>query len=340
MAKDPKAIDPGERLTDLVLPAKRGAQPPAIREKEPQRPRESADLETDSHRTDLPETRERHAEAPAGAVEREKSAEKGVEKYKVKGVDYTLDELREKGLLQDVIQSAEQFPHIQKKYMDLLEKEKGKEAVTAAPKPPELTPRQIFAKVRQVYAPVIEAMIKADIEEGLIEPDGVDLYPNLVRNAYTRIFYQEDRIQELIQRVNELTALSNRHVMAENNTAMRQIVNGHLDKIQEKGELFTPLKDGSVREGFYEYLVELDPKREQLTGEKAEDYLKAQWLAYNAAAIEEARSVDKEPDDERRLAAGERPGGGRPAARPKKEGDSLEDRLDRTAGARNPNWGI
>ncbi len=231
-------------------------------------------------------------------------------KYKYRGREYTLDELVQHGLLNDALTTAEQFPHLQKKYQEVLEQ--ARQAQAPAPDrqvPPSLTPEQI----RAMYAGQIPQVVQA----GFLEGDLAELYPNTV----AQMLFHRDLLYDARRAIAEVQAqvaqLTGRTVRGD----AQAVLDRTLDALTTRDAIYAPLKEPETRRGFLDYLRRLDPQVARQTPEGGIEFdgeqLARLWVAYQheailAAARAAAEAERQRRDDERRRAAG----GPGPSARP------------------------
>jgi hypothetical protein len=226
------------------------------------------------------------APAPAAAAAPPAPAEK---KFKIKGREYTAAEVvQRQDLIEDLVQSYEQLPHLQQKYLETLEAQRQLQApAPQAPVQPQAPP--VTAEMLRVaYGPQIEERVKA----GFLNPDFVELYPETVA-AY---LYDRDLFSQVAQRLDAVEqALGGAQVRSIQQSVAAQIT-GAFDALQAQGGHFELLKEPKVREDFTKYILELDPKRGQLTPE----FLGGQFVAFNKdILLEAARQTDAQARRER-----------------------------------------
>ena len=194
--------------------------------------------------------------------------------YEYKGKQYTLDQMVELGVLEDVIQTARQFPTIQTKYQSLLEEKAIAPAPGAAapPQPQGPTGDQIL----QAYTPIMQKAA----EDGYIEPEAYEVFPKLVSSL---MFYR-DLIHDVRNAVAMMMQTENTRTATTQKESMLNYVGGLCDKVAGEGEHFEILKDAKVRDGFYTYLGTLNIPISQVD----EGFIRKQWVAYNAEPVLEA----------------------------------------------------
>ena len=204
--------------------------------------------------------------------------------------ELTLQQIEEKGLLDKLITTAGQFPAVQRKYTDLLEKTvTGKEpAKVAAPPKKEISPVEFWNHLVTVYQPLVEESIKLNVANGWIEPDMVEAYPAGIRTFFTRIWYQQDRIEEL---EGKLAAAVKWIQEEEQDRTVAQVVgllDGAIEALAKRSDgengdqLFKDLRNPEKVVEFKEWIrTQLDPKIGSLNEENVEKF----WFAFNARGI-------------------------------------------------------
>ena len=204
-----------------------------------------------------------------------------VKKYKFGDRELTLAEAEAQGLIQGLIQTAEQLPAVQRKYIDLLEKQR---AATAEPQPPAQPPAKLSqAQIRSAYTDQLQQAIA----DGYMEADFAEMYPDIA----TQMLFHRDLLYEARETIAALVGAVNRMAGTTKKTEMETHLDNAFDALAEKDKRFGMLKDAKTRAGFMEYLDQLNPEADQLTGEKHLEFLERQFWAYNGAAILEAQRL-------------------------------------------------
>jgi len=191
-----------------------------------------------------------------------------------------MQEIVENGYLEKIITTANQFPSLQKKYQETLEriaaKEVDKPAQTEVAKPAPISQEQI----RNAYLPVLKAMV----EQGYIEPDFAEAYPDVGTN----LGYFRDRMESVEEKLGYVIQWIQGEAEGKNATKVKTLLQSTIDKIAEKGQgengdpLFKPLTDPQVRSEFIDWLItDVDPKVGSLTVVNMEKF----WFAFNAKEI-------------------------------------------------------
>ncbi len=193
--------------------------------------------------------------------------------YEYRGKQYTLDQMAELGILDDVIQTARQFPVIQSKYQQILERgvpQTADQTRQEAPRGPSAE------QIVSAYAPVAEKLAI----EGHIEKEAYEAFPRLVSGAlFLRdlVFDLRQTVAIMVQREVERDGTSQK-------TTFLNMVDNTSDRIAAQGGHFELLKDPEVRKGFYGYLATLNIPANEVD----EACIKRQWIAYNSEPILEA----------------------------------------------------
>lgn len=258
-------------------------------------------------------------------------------KYRVKvngsESELSLKEIAERGLMEALISSAEQLPHLSRKHNELLEKIADKDlskpkAEEAAPAPVRVTQDQIT----RAFMPVLQERVSM----GYVEPDMAEAYPL----ALTGAMYNEARLTDTEQAIIELrkeNAAMKAWILAEIQKRKTNEFVSEFDKAidtvaakaddeENPEKVFLGLKDQAKRASFVEWLrKEVDPKSDAISPALIERF----WMAFIGPDLlkfaKEAAVKSNARTDKRRAAgdgAGARPG---PVESPKPE--SLLDRM-------------
>lgn len=306
MAKD----ETRETLLQTLTSDKLG-EVPAHRDEREAEPREPVEPSRDIERGKRPEevvTEPERRPAPTKGKEPEKPAAPKLWKIRVDDGsgepvirELTAEQMAAEGLLDRIITTSNQFPAVQKKYQDLLERNAGKEPekpVSAPAKAPPPTPVQI----RNAYA----SMLRETVDGGYIEPDFAEAYPDVAHN----LMYWRDIIEDVNEKMGQLITWVNSEVQLRNAVQVQRRLDSAVEVIAGKGDgdkgdpLFKDLRKPDVRKAFTEWLrTEVDPKVASLTSENMERF----WFAYNAREIldftKEAAQKAAEPPSRRRAAS-------------------------------------
>jgi hypothetical protein len=286
-AKDKNALV--ERLAaGTRLPAKKTTPAPA------KEPVEKAPVSTrpTSRRTHAPESIPGQPTEPGTEVTTTTPSKPVTEFYRVNGQEYTLEQLQEQGMLPKLVTTYDQHQHLQGKYLENL-KELDTLKSTPAPAARQPSAEQVWAIVKQQYAALVAHALKRDVDSGELEGDLVELYPETLKTLYTRILYQDGRIEDARQAIVELQQSTKSVRQKEVKSQIEQEIGKELDKLAASDEVYGLLSDAGTREGFFEYLFDLNPSPEQVVGEKAQAFLSKQWFAYNAEAIKAGQEPNR-----------------------------------------------
>lgn len=223
--------------------------------------------------------------------------------WEYRGKQYTLEQMVELGILDDVIQTARQFPTIQTKYQSLLEEK------TTAPAPGDQAPAEPTGpsgdQILTAYTPVVEDMAN----KGYIEPEVMEVFPKLA----TALMFHRDLLYDVRSTVAAMLQNANAQAEVTQKDAVKNYVGGLCDKVAGEGDHFATLRDQKVRDGFFEYLGTLNVPVKQVN----DDFIRKQWVAYNAdpmlEAVRQAAAGQKVADSKTRRNARGEGGGVRPA---------------------------
>ena len=219
-----------------------------------------------------------------------------IKKYRVRTDDgsgevvveaLTIAEIAERGLMERIVTSANQLPSLTKKHQDLLERVADKE--TAVPEKKEqkqeVNPVEFWKQVATAYQPRVEELIKFNVEHGWLEPDLPEAYPQGIKTLFTRIFYQQDVIDDL--RVNLQAAIDwiNAEVGMRTITKSKQLIEDAVEAVAKKGDgakgdpMFKDLRDPEIKAEFLEWMrTTVDPKMSSVNPTMVEQL----WFGFNA----------------------------------------------------------
>lgn len=227
-------------------------------------------------------------------------------RFKIGDREYTDEEL------QAALTTAQQFPHLQKKYTEVLEQQRQAAQPAQQPQQPQRTPQQVMADLKHRYGEELSGLVAS----GLIEADAAELYPGLImQGLYLRDWISNvaREFVELKQHVGGFTGkASAKDTMGE--------VNAALDLIAAEDGIYKglgdPEKDAkgqTARDRFLRYLAdEINPTTDKLTGE----FLKRMWLAHNGDALVTMARQSGEATQRAEAASRARAAGDGRAARP------------------------
>lgn len=298
--------DPDETPLDQGHEAEPPPQPPARRE-----PRQE------------PAEQEEPEETPPAAAK-----DKTVE---WQGEILTVDQFVERGHLDALRRTQDKYVELQEKHAAVLEREREQRAKPAeTEQPKQLTQEEILRE----YLPEAKKAAQA----GYLSSDFVESWPD---EAAQMCFYRdlvEDSRLRLVRVENlmgQLIKQGTSQVWQQHMSRMFDVLAQREDQDLPKG-FFEPLNHPQVRKEFLDYLVELGPRGDQLTGEKAQEFLARQYVAYSRDAYAKALSQQKQPGNgkpaqrtpaqaRKAQAAGEQQGAR--TARPETETAPTQDRI-------------
>lgn len=239
------------------------------------------------------------------------------QKIKIRGKEYTFQEVLENEVLQQaLLQTYEQFPTLQKKYIEMLEQQRQQEQTPPQPQQP-IDPRAHQAQLVAHYAPQINEAVK----NGWIEEDFAQLYPN----AVAQMLWHRDQMYDLNRRFGSFSELHTGQTRKAEANGHKTQLTATLDTLAGSGDFFKPLLDAEKRQGFLDFLIESgNPLVTQLTP----DYLKRQWVAFNHETVLTAAQATAERErierQNQRLRAGSDGKGSRPTPAPAAEATLLQ----------------
>lgn len=269
MAEDETRTHILQSLNDQRL----GATVPARRDvrEEPTEPVEPSDTGV-TERGRAPEDVVPAREPTAPAVPEKKEAAPATEKkYKIKGEELTLKQITERGLLDSLIITAEQFPALQQKYQERLEREASREVVPAKPAEPE-TPPPTQKQIRDTFLP----MLQKAVEAGYIEADFAEAYPDVATN----LMWYRDIITDTVQKLGLVLQWIQAEAQKRNAVMVQTLLDRSIDAVANRVDtdgkpvkVFDFLKNPEHRKTFIEWLSkEVDPKVAALTPENMEKF--------------------------------------------------------------------
>lgn len=243
----------------------------------------------------------------------------------IDGRQYTREQLKA------ALTTREQFPHLQQRYLELKRAQEARDAQAQQPQSQadamrrQIPPQQLQAQIRASFDPQVQQAV----QDGFIEPDLAELYPNAVAN----LMMQRDSLVAvggMVQAIQQKIAEYERQIVGE------RVVNdikSNLTALASTHPALAPLRDAGVRDQFFGFIRTLDPRMDQLgdpeylTGAwaafKKGDFLgSAQALTQNADAAQAARAT------QRRRAVGDALPGSRPAAGPPQARSPLDEMVD------------
>lgn len=310
-----------DQLVNPLIP-RSGAEPPAPVEprepEEPKEPEEPAELPDLAARERAPAREE--AKAPAA------KADPATVRVKVRGQEYTLQQLAELGMLKDLATVYEQYPHLQQKYQSLLEKQTRPAETKEVEKP--AAPKQVTASdILQVYSPRAVKRIQELIEQKLIEDDINDAYPKTLLLKVANDLFLTDMIFEIRQALAEALVRLEEGRQEKHAEATNFALENRLNEVAEQGKEYEALNTPKTRQEFKHYLRQLQPLMRQVFGDDGVKFLSRQFIAFNAEAISEAAKANSKKAPTDKVKAKGESGGGGPRVSHREEPKSVMDRL-------------
>lgn len=249
-----------QRLGDVPAP-REPVEEPVHQPVEPKEP--SRDV---ARRPDAPADRE----SVTGMTEEEEESRILSQKLKVRGDDgetreITLKDAVKGGYLDKIVQTANQFPTIQQKYIQELERNKGADRVPAKAEPP---PPPTAQQIRDAYTPMLQAAVKA----GHMEADFAEAYPQHA----AELMYFRDIVENAVEKLGHVIDWIAAESQLRDRTIVSMKLNSAIDALVAKandkeGAIFLPLKEKENRDKFVQWVrTDVDPKVKQLTPEHME----------------------------------------------------------------------
>lgn len=247
-----------------------------------------------------------------------KPAEAEPQTFTYNGKKYTAEDIaKNPELLGSLVQSAEQFPHIQRKYQEILEQGR-RQAAPQAQVPSQsqggVQPQEIVAR----YGPEAIAMA----ERGYLEPEFVHAFPGVSANMVGYRNVIEGVAQKLHEVAQKVNGYEQERGQARQYQEVTQVATSFRDNIKalpELGAVFAPLKDPKVAQDFENFVTHtLNPVASAVVGQNGKDFLARAAYAYFGPNL--AQSSQQQADaaraaraTQRRQAVGDA-GGARPGA--------------------------
>jgi hypothetical protein len=234
--------------------------------------------------------------------------------FEFNGRRYTKDEL------QAALQTREQFPHLQQKYLELKRAEEARLA-SQSQQPPAQAPRDP-ARLRANLRASFDPEVKQAVADGLLEADFAELYPDLS----AALMLHRDSLTAVANVVNTMNAKIQAYEQQMVGERITSDVKNNMVALSGQHPALAPLSDPTVRDQFWGYLVQLDPKIGQL---QDPEYMIGAWVAYRrneflsapaAAPVVEAARVEQ-----RRRAKADALPGSRPASGPVEPMTALDE---------------
>jgi len=169
--------------------------------------------------------------------------------YKYRGKEYSVEQLVELGLLEDVLTTAEQFPHLQKKYTDTLEAMRGAASRPTADAASAPTAGPTAEQIEQAYAPVIKATV-----EGKVFGEEMAVFAETWPSVFAQMLFVRDQSLERVARLEQ--QFYPRMERERNEQAVKVVegVNTTLDELA-KEDFFKGFADPKVRQEFHDRIA-------------------------------------------------------------------------------------
>lgn len=291
-------------LTQSRLPANREPTEPSTRADERAPVDSSSGIEETGSRRPAFSREDLREERQPEKREASTDGKKPVRKIKWNNEELTIDDLVERGLIDSIIQSAQQLPALSRKHNELLEKVAGvnleKSAAPAAPTQREQPPAPVLTPndIVKVYA----GMAKDNADKGWVEPDLIEAYPLLMAN----LMWRADQIDTLTTKFNDLIVCVSRmfnYLKAQEDAvqsqkeqvAVRSTIDQAVDAVAKKeGKLYKALSNETVRKDFIAWVIgDVNPDLAKVNAEFMDDM----WMAFNAEALREFAKAEEEEED-------------------------------------------
>lgn len=246
-------------------------------------------------------------------------------KFKYRGREMTAEDLTKRPeLLNALIQTAEQFPALQKKHVELLEAvAASKNAPPAKPEPPAATEQPQPRITPEALAAHYKSDIEFLVKEGFIEADFPVAYPGVA----AAMAHLRATIDDAIVKLNHAIDWIDAEREMRNARKAESILDDAIDKVAaKKGEPYQGLRDENMRAEFKKWIKkDVDPK----VGSINEEMIDKLWFAFNADVIlEYAKKPDPAPPRPRASADGRIARNGTPE--PPEQEKGLLERLSET----------
>lgn len=269
--------------------------PGALQEREPEQPPADAGTET----------------PPAEPATEPEPTQ--VERYTWKGEELTLDELKERGLLEDVFVTAGKYGTLQRRYEELKEKAEREPEPTPEPEPEPPAPLS-HQEIMKTWLPEAQAAVQSGHLPAEFVEDWPDVAAELCFNR-DRISVNAQRVDALIKRTEYLEGIIGEFVKSGQRQQWQNWLTQKFDAISQRKdptlptEFFSTLQNPEVRQRFTQYLVKLKPSRELLESDEADEFLVNQFIAFNRDVLpqvfKDAQRGRTQRETQRRQARGE-----------------------------------
>jgi len=202
------------------------------------------------------------SQEPAEPSAQAPTAEPIPQKYSINGREFTPDELSRALIM------AGQYAGLQEKHLKLLEQQRAPQQ----PQPQQQPQRQGVTsdQVQALYKPAVQQAVANEV----MEADFAEAFPKFSAN----ILYGLDLVKDVRAAAQTLIERMNQSERGSMETAVIQDVYSSIANLSTQGEPFAQLADPQVQQGFFNYLVEINP---QLPHLRNPEFLARQWIAYN-----------------------------------------------------------
>lgn len=237
-----------------------------------------------------------------------------------------------------VEQTLRQFPHLQRLYVEQKQREdqfkSQQEAAQRDAQAPQMQPRQMQAQLRAAY----DGAVAKAVQDGVIEEDFATLYPDLAVN----MLLNRDALVAFGNQVKSIAEEIRQYKSNIGAERVKSDVLNNMVALSTTDPAMSKLSDESERTGFFQYLVQLSPRREQLTDP---EFYRAQYVAFHGndflsaatAAQAAAKAKAEATAIQKRRTGGIPQGSARPAPAPPAQGsdplmEMVTDEMARRAG--------
>jgi len=239
------------------------------------------------------------------------------QKFKVRGREYSAAEIMANPhLLEDLVQTYEQFPHLQKKHLEALQqmRQPAQPVPGQQQGPAPVTPEQILAH----FGPEAAALG----QQGYLEDEFTTVYPKVAANlvGYRKVIElasaKIDRLEAYLAQQNQFSAQATEQQQV---ARVVQELDSGIDHVASSAPTFEPLKDPAVRAQFRDFVVnQLNPEAKAIVGEPGRQFMERAAYAFFGPAIaqsiqQQASAARQNQAAQRRNAVGDA-GGARPGA--------------------------
>jgi len=277
---------------------------------------EASDTEEESQE-ELGEDTQEEEDTEAESEEEETKPEP--KKYKVKGQEYTLEELAEKGLLDDIVTQSEQVTHYQDLYHGAKQEADALKQQVPQPQPQRQPQPQTQPVTPDQIKAAMQPFLRQAVDQGYMEPEFVEDFPAMAATqmqAYSKLMQLEQVVTGMYQ-----------YFMRENAERMYKQVKGNFDSscqaLTSKHPVYANLADQAERDRFFDFVsTKVNPE----AGAINEEFLGRIYLSYQQDSIltsmqQGSGKKQSKRKKQRKLAVGE----GGPAPRKGSQGRTPSD---------------